>query len=165
MALYRYVADRNELEGLVVELVLAGVETALPPGGSWRERITLLVERVREAVGAHPEIVPLTMLHRHGSAALAAWSEAVLAVLTEAGCTGARRVIALRSLISYVVGAIQLEHLGPLSGAGTVALADLPTDRFPLLAETARSAGGVTPADEFLGGLDVLLAGLAAELS
>jgi AcrR family transcriptional regulator len=160
MSLYRYVTDRGQLEGLVVELVLAGVDTTVPSDGSWQQRITVLVERVRDAVGAHPEMVPLTVRHRHASAALARWSEAVLAVLTEAGCAGPRRVIALRSLISYVIGAIQLEHLGPLSGAGTVVLADLPDDRFPLLAETARGAGGITPADEFRGGLDVLLAGL-----
>jgi AcrR family transcriptional regulator len=35
MALYRYVDDREELEGLVVELVLSAVDTGPPaPGGA-----------------------------------------------------------------------------------------------------------------------------------
>jgi AcrR family transcriptional regulator len=165
MSLYRYVTDRGQLEGLVLEHVVADIDLTPPPPGPWPERITALVDRIRDAIGAHPEIVPLTMTHRHRSPSLTAWAEAVLAVLTDAGFAGAGRVIALRGLISYVNGAIQLEHLGSLSGAGTAVLAALPADRFPLLAETARAAGGIPAAAEFRGGLDVVLAGLAVLLS
>ena len=41
------------------------------------------------------------------------------------------RAIALRCLLGYLVGAIQLEHLGPLTGAGTAAMAALPQAQFP----------------------------------
>ncbi|BFO13789.1 hypothetical protein SHKM778_01770 [Streptomyces sp. KM77-8] len=59
MGLYRYVLDRGELERLVVELVLNAVDTELPdPGASWRERVEVLVRRLRDTVGAHPEVVP-----------------------------------------------------------------------------------------------------------
>ena len=68
MALYRYVDDREELERLVVDLVLDTVDTEAPgPGGHWHERIEVLVRRLRDAVAAHPEIVPLTVAHRHRS--------------------------------------------------------------------------------------------------
>lgn len=162
MALYRYVADREELEGLVVELVLDGVDSTPPAELSWPERLRVLVERVRAAIGAHPAVVPLFPAHRHRSPGVLRWSEAVLGVLTEAGFDGTRRVIALRGLLSYVIGAIQLEHLGPLSGSGTLTMAQLPRTEFPLMAETAQAARQVGPDEEFGGGLDVLLRGLVA---
>lgn len=160
MALYRYVADREELEGLVVERVLDGVDATPPAAGPWPERLRELVERVRGAVGAHPATVPLFPAHRHRSPGVLRWSEAVLGVLTEAGFDGTRRVVALRALLSYVIGAIQLEHLGPLSGAGTVTMTQLSPTEFPYLAETARAARRVGPDEEFGAGLGLVLRGL-----
>ncbi|MEW2622138.1 TetR/AcrR family transcriptional regulator C-terminal domain-containing protein [Streptomyces sp. NPDC048106] len=161
MALYRYVRDRDELELLVVEFALGAVDTGAPPEDlPWRERIEILMRRMRDTLSAHPSVVPLTMTHRHHSRALLRWSETVLAVLTGAGFDGERRVVALRSLIAYVNGALQLEHLGALSGAGTTAISALSPDEFPLMAATARSARRVDPEREFSGGLTVLLRGL-----
>ncbi|GAB2812700.1 TetR/AcrR family transcriptional regulator C-terminal domain-containing protein [Actinocorallia aurea] len=158
MSLYRYVADRAELEELVVERVMADVDTEVPEG-PWRERIAVLAERVRAAVARHPNALPLTAAHRDGSPSLARWSEAVLAVLTGAGFTGADRVVALRALVAYLVGAIELEHRGPLDGRSTRRMAGLTG--FPLLAETARDAAALPPGAEFRRGLDLLLDGLA----
>ncbi|MGW6912933.1 TetR/AcrR family transcriptional regulator [Kitasatospora sp. NPDC054939] len=161
MALYRYVKDRDELETLVVERVYAAVDTTPPPAGlPWPERIEALVRRLRDALGAHPAAVPLTVAHRHRSIGGLRWAEAVLAVLTEAGLDGARRVVALRALVGYVTGAIQLERLGPLAGPGTGVIADLPADAFPHLRATARSAQDVGADEEFFGGLALLLRGL-----
>ncbi|MEU6038605.1 TetR/AcrR family transcriptional regulator [Actinomadura sp. NPDC047616] len=162
MSLYRYVDDRQELEGLVVELVLGAVDTVPPPGAPWREQVATLVRRVRDAVAAHPAVVPLTMTHRHSSPASLRWGEAVVDVLAGAGFDARSRVIALRALLGYLLGAIQLEHLGPLAGAGTDVMAALPDDTYPRLAETARSAKTVTPDEEFDGGLAAVLAGIEA---
>jgi len=164
MALYRYVADRDELELQVVEWVLSGVDTAVPDGPDWRDQIRTLVERVRATLGAHPGVVPLTIAHRHHSVRLLRWSESVLTVLTGAGFDDVGRVIALRGLTSYVIGALQLEHLGPLAGPGTVRIAALPPSEFPLMAATGQRARTVGPDDEFAGGLDLVLRGLAATL-
>jgi hypothetical protein len=108
---------------------------------------------------AHPEVVPLTMIHRQSSVNSLRWTESVLGVLTGAGFDGPDRVIALRSLVSYLIGSIQLDHFGPLAGAGTDVMAG--QDEFPLLAETARRARRVSAEEEFRRGLDVLLRGLA----
>lgn len=161
MGLYRYVDDREELERLVVELVLARVDVEPPdPAMPGRERIEVMVRRLRDAVADHPAIVPLAISHRHHSRGVLRWSEAVLTVLTEAGVAGERRVVALRGLLSYVIGAIQLEHLGALSGPGTVAITELPPAEFPHMAQTARDARNVGADQEFLGGLALLLDGL-----
>jgi AcrR family transcriptional regulator len=158
MSLYRYVADRDELEALAVEHVVSGVDT-VPPKALWDKQIAVLVERVRTAVAAHPNAVPLTMAHRHRCPSLLRWAEAVLGVLTRAGFTGEQRVIALRALLSYLIGAIETEHRSPLSGLGTDAMAGM-AEQYPLLAETAATARTITRDLEFRRGLDVVLSGL-----
>ncbi|MGW5429565.1 TetR/AcrR family transcriptional regulator [Streptomyces sp. NPDC004059] len=161
MALYRYVADREELERLVVEFALGAVDTGAPPADlPWRERVEVMVRRLRDTLRAHPSVIPLSVAHRHHSRAVLRWSETVLGILTDAGFAGERRVVALRSLVAYVNGALQLARLGSLSGAGTVAISALDPEEFPLMAATARSAQGVDAEREFFGGLAVLLRGL-----
>ncbi|TDC78423.1 TetR/AcrR family transcriptional regulator [Streptomyces hainanensis] len=162
MGLYRYVDDRDELERLVVESVLGAVDTTPPPADApWQERVATMVRRLRDAVGARPGVIPLTVTHRHRSPGVLRWSETVLGILDDAGFAGARRVVALRALLGYLIGALQLEHLGPLSGAGTATLAALPSADFPHLADTAHHAHEVGADEEFHGGLDILLRGLA----
>jgi hypothetical protein len=63
-------------------------------------------------------------------------------------------------MLSYLIGALQVEHFGPLSGAGTVAIAQLPSADYPNLAATARDAGSVPPQQEFGQGFAILLRGL-----
>ncbi|MFB6619268.1 TetR/AcrR family transcriptional regulator [Streptomyces sp. NPDC085524] len=164
MALYRYVQDREELEALVVELVLSAVDPTPPapaPGRPWQDRVTELVARLRGAVAAHPEVLPLVLTHRHRSPSVMGWGETLLGELTGAGIGPEERIIALRALLAYVIGAVQQEHLGALSGAGTAAIAELPPERFPYLTEAARGAPALTPDREFDGGLALLLRGLA----
>ncbi|WP_030324809.1 TetR/AcrR family transcriptional regulator [Streptomyces flavochromogenes] len=161
MGLYRYVSDREELEGLVVDRVLGDLDTTPPAADApWRDRIETMVGRLRDAVVRHPEAIQLTLTHRHRAPGGLLWSETVLGILAEAGIDGTRRVVALRALHGYVTGAIRLEHLGPLAGTGTSAIAALPEDRFPYLTQTARTAGEVGPDQEFFGGLRLLLRGL-----
>jgi AcrR family transcriptional regulator len=162
MSLYRYVEDREQLEWLVVDFVLAEIDLALPPDLAWTERVTLLVERMRDAVGAHAAVVPLLVAHRHASAGSFRWAEAVLAVLTEAGFAGERRVIAFRTLLGYVIGVLQYQQFGSLAGPGTAALAELSPDAYPLLSETARQARDVTTDEELRRGLAAVLRGIGA---
>nr|MDT0662195.1 TetR/AcrR family transcriptional regulator C-terminal domain-containing protein [Micromonospora sp. DSM 115978] len=161
MSLYRYLDDRAELERLVVDHILTSVDLATPLTDRWDRRLATLCRRVRDAVAAHPAVIPLMLTHRHACVGTLHWGEAMMTVLAGAGFTDERRVIAFRALLAYVIGALQSDRLGPLSGAGTAALARLPRHQFPLLAETAGRAGRITPAEEFRRGLDLVLAGLA----
>jgi AcrR family transcriptional regulator len=158
MSLYRYVTDKDELEVLVVDYVLSGVNLAVPPG-DWRERMTELVSRARKEVLAHSAVVPLLLRHRHAAPSSLVLIEAMLAILTDAGFAGERRVIAQRTIVAYLFGMLQNEHYGPLSGAGTAIMA--AQERFPLLAETASQARNVGGDAEFHKGLEVVLRGLA----
>ncbi|MFW5418814.1 TetR/AcrR family transcriptional regulator C-terminal domain-containing protein [Nocardiopsis sp. CNT-189] len=160
MALYRYAEGREQLEVWIVDRLLGAVDPAPPAGGDWTERVALLMDRLRAAAAEHPAAVPLLLSHRHAAPASLRWIEAVLEVLTEAGFTGERRALAQRALVAHLLGALQLEHLGPLDGAGTAEMAGLPGAEFPRTAETARAARRITADEEFHHGLSALLRGL-----
>lgn len=161
MGLYRYVADRDELERLVVDHVLADLDLAVPAEGPWHDRLAGLVHRGRAAVMRHPATIPLLLAHRQDSLHSLRWGEAMLGVLAEAGFQEEReRAVAFRTLLSYLFGALQVQSHGPLAGAGTKVLADLSLDRFPHLARTAQAARGIDPDEEFRAGLEMVLRGL-----
>jgi AcrR family transcriptional regulator len=159
MSLYRYVSDRGQVEELVVDRVLQAVDLAVPRGSAG-ERLSVLADRARVAVSEHPAVVPLLLIHRHRSPSSHRWGETMLTVLAEAGLAGEQRVIAFRAILGYVFGALQVEHLGALSGAGTAALAALPPEQFPLLSQTAAVAATIPPEEEFRLGFRILLRGL-----
>ncbi|GAA1485433.1 TetR/AcrR family transcriptional regulator [Brachybacterium fresconis] len=162
MALYRYVADRDELERLVADRILEPLVQEVD-AGPWQHRIAVLADRLRAAAGAHPEAVPLLLRHRHDTLNSVRWIETMLAVLAEAGFHSAGRVLAQRAIVHHVLGAIQAQQLSPLDGAGTASLAELPPAEFPHLAATASIARGMDPDDEFHRGLASLLEGLRRE--
>jgi AcrR family transcriptional regulator len=161
MSLYRYVANRDALEALVVDEVLRDVDTDVPAAMPWDAAVRTLAERVRGALRRHPAVVPLLLTRRHRSDHTIRWGEAVLRALAHGGFAGAARAVAFRTILSYVIGAVQVEHLGALSGPGTTALAALPRAQFPFLSETARHARRIDQDREFAAGLDAVLAGLA----
>lgn len=158
MSLYRYVTDREQLEGLIVDLVLRDVELDLP-AASAHDRLALLAERVRDTLREHPAVVPLLLIQRHNSPGSRRWGEAALGVFADAGFHGERRVVAFRAFLSYVLGALQTSHFSPLTGTGTDMLAGLSEEDFPMLSDTARHARGVTAEREFQEGLEFLLQG------
>ncbi|MGD9529051.1 TetR/AcrR family transcriptional regulator [Pseudonocardia sp.] len=161
MGLYRYVADRQALELLVVDHVFRSVDLSLPDAG-WQERIRVLLDRVRVAVARHPAVVPLVLRHRQAAPGSLRLIEAMLSALTEGGLDGTDRVLAQRTLIGYLLGFLQNEHFAALSGPGTIVMSELSPDEYPLLARTAADARSVPPDEEFRRGLDIVLRGLSA---
>jgi AcrR family transcriptional regulator len=159
MGLYRYVADRQALETLVVDHVLRSVDLSLPEG-AWLDRVRVLLDRMRVAVARHPGIVPLVLRHRQAAPGSLRLIEAMLSVLADGGIEGADRVLAQRTLIGYLLGFLQNEHYAALSGPGTIAMSELSSEEYPLLARTAADARAVPPEEEFRRGLDIVLRGL-----
>ena len=162
MALYRYVESRDELDGLVVDLVVRDIDPSVSARAAWPTRITTIALRIRDAVGAHPGVVPLVLTRRQSTVASLACGEVMLAALADGGLAGRRRTIAFRAILAYIVGAVQTEHLGSLAGAGTAAIAALDPDVYPNLTDAASYAPSIDADAEFLGGLDILLRGLGA---
>ncbi|WP_433711845.1 TetR/AcrR family transcriptional regulator [Nocardia sp. CA-084685] len=161
MGLYRYVADRDELELLVVDHLLADIDLAPPTAPDWRDRAAALLDRMRTTVSAHPTTVPLVVRHRQSAPNSLRWIEAMLTILTDAGFTGIGRVLAQRTLLAFLLGHLQNEHYGPLSGAGTAAMTRIPPADYPLLVETATEARNVDANTEFHLGIEIVLRGLS----
>jgi AcrR family transcriptional regulator len=160
MSLYRYVDSRDELERLVVDLVLDAAAVERPVELPWQEQIEVLVGRVRAAVGRHTAVGPLLLVHRESSLATQRWGETVMAALATGGIVGTERVVAFRTLLGWLLGTIQVEHLGPLAGAGTRALAALSPEDYPNLTDVARHALELDPDEAVRRGLQILLRGL-----
>ncbi|WP_040838124.1 TetR/AcrR family transcriptional regulator [Nocardia brevicatena] len=160
MGLYRYVSDRQALEVLVVDHVFRSLDLTLP-AADWRDRIRLLLDRIRVAMARHPAVVPLVLRHRQAAPTSLRFIEAMLSVLADGGHTGLDRVIAQRTLVGYLLGYLQNEHYAALTGSGTITMSELSPDEFPYLARTATEARTVSPDEEFRRGLDIVLRGLA----
>ena len=162
MSLYRYVQSREQLEALVVDLVLQDLDLDVAQCKGWIDKASELAVRAHALATAHPAVTPLLLAHRHASLPALRWGEALLGVLAEAGFSGERRVIAFRTIVAYVFGAVQLAYLGPLGGKGTAAIAALPREAFPRLAQTAAQARRISPDAEFRSGLTLVLRGIGA---
>jgi AcrR family transcriptional regulator len=165
MSLYRYVDGREQVEELVLERVLDTLDYAPPADGPWRARALVLLTRLHETIMAHPRAIPLVLARRHTAQTAVAWGEALLGVLAGEGFAGEDLIITFRALLSYVVGAIQVEHYGPLSGAGTAALAALDPDAFPFITHAAGRARDLTVAEEFRRGAVAFLDALPPSAS
>ncbi|NUP25082.1 MAG: TetR/AcrR family transcriptional regulator [Nocardia sp.] len=161
MGLYRYVADRQALEILVVDHVFRSVALALPEA-HWADRVRVLMKRLRVEVAKHPAAVPLVLRHRQAAPGSLRLIDTMLAVLTDGGFAGADRVVAQRTLIGYLLGFLQNEYYAALSGPGTISMSELSAQEFPFLAATASDARSVSPDEEFDRGLDIVLRGLVA---
>lgn len=112
MSAHRYVADRDELEVMVVDLVLASGSGCAASSPS--RRVTVLTERVRDAAAGHPSGRAARADPSPSLAGVAAVGEAVLAALTDWGHTGKRRVP--RSVRCWPIWALQVENFGALTG-------------------------------------------------
>lgn len=166
MTLYNYVADREELDLLVVEAVMAKARWPRTAHADWRDDVRALATATWRAVRAHPNATPLILTRRSRSPALIELSEALLAALARSGRSRRQLLIAFRAVTALVMGFAQVELAGPLSVEPAKSVIDrfraLPAERFPHLREIAKAAETSEPAGEFRRGLDLLLAGLAS---
>jgi AcrR family transcriptional regulator len=160
MSLYRYFSDREQLEGFVVDLVFASVTTELPARMKWTKRVVVLLQGLREAVAAHPAVVPLLLTHRFTAESSMPWAEELMRALKQAGFDGKHRFLAFRLLTSYVIGVVQSEHLGLLPRGEQPIEAERHQQEYPLLAQNAPYARKALADEEFRWGLDVILCGL-----
>jgi AcrR family transcriptional regulator len=174
MTLYNYVTDREELEGLVAEAVLADVR--LPrPSKDWRSDVKGTATAIWRAVRQHPNAASLVLTRRVVSAAGYLPAERLIESLARAGLSDLDLLAAFRGVLSLVMGAAQVELAGPLSETapasvreksnvamakriGQLAAADHP--HMAALAETSQRS---TMAKDFDRALDMLLAGIQSQ--
>jgi len=168
MTIYNHVANRADLDVLVVEAVVARADWPQPRGVDWREDVQCIATAMWRAVRAHPHAIPLILTRRSRSPAALAVAEALLDALSRSGRSGQRLLVAFRAVSALVMGFAQAELAGPLAvEAGEAAEAvirrirALPRQRYRRLIEIAGAAARSNPEREFRAGLDLLLDGLA----
>jgi AcrR family transcriptional regulator len=169
MTLYNYVKNREELEGLVAEAVLADV--ALPrPTGDWPADVKSVATAIWRAVRQHPNAAPLVLTRRTVSAAAYLPAERLIESLSRAGLSDLDLLAAFRAVLSLVMGAAQVELAGPLAAtdreqanaAVAQRIGDLAGAEHPHMAALAQTSQTSTMAADFDRAIDMLLAGIQA---
>jgi AcrR family transcriptional regulator len=156
MTLYNYVRDREGIEELVVEAVIA--EVALPaPSGDWRRDAQAVATALWQTVRAHPAAIPLVLTRRSDSATAFAPAEALIRALSSGGLAELDLLAAFRSVLALVMGAAQAELTGPLAGR----VGELAAPGHPHIAALAEASQRSSPEDDFSRGLGFLLDGIA----
>jgi hypothetical protein len=169
MTIYNHVADRADLEVLVVEAIVGQARWPRRHRPDWQAEVREIATAMWRAVRAHPHAIPLILTRRTRSLAALEVAEALLAGLARSGRSERSLLIAFRTVSAFVMGFAQAELAGPLAAeAGERVTAvirrvrALPRERYPRLVEIATSAATSRAEEEFRRGLDLLLDGLAA---
>ncbi len=158
MTIYNYVSDRDDLDALLIDAVMAKV--ALPARGrDWQADLRVLVRALWRAVRAHRAVIPLILTRRSGSETALMPAEALLAVLAAGGRSGTDLLVAFRAVTGFVAGLAQAQLAE--QDPAIERMAALAPDRFPRLIEIAGAAGGLDPDAELEAGLDLLIRGLS----
>jgi TetR/AcrR family transcriptional regulator, tetracycline repressor protein len=168
MSLYWHVRDKAQLEDLVGEAVLESI--VVPPRNpDWRADLRAVHQGMRVAVERHPNAVELTIGRaRYGRAGVALF-ERILATLLDAGFTPDAAFAAYDVLYLFTLGYIATASRTPAFVSaqleGLVYLRSLPADLFPAITAVAPVILGRSQAVRFDTALDVILAGIEAELA
>ncbi|OBI66280.1 TetR/AcrR family transcriptional regulator [Mycobacterium sp. E796] len=167
MTLYNYVRDREELESLVAEAVLADVKVP-PPSEDWLADVKCIAIAIWEAMRRHRNAVPLVLTRRTVSNESFAPAEQLVATLVRGGLADRDLLAAFRGVLSLIMGAAQVELAGPaavgdpeqvnIDDAGRIAR--LAGDAHPHLAALAFTSQQSSMPADFSRALDMLLAGI-----
>lgn len=168
MSLYHYVASKDELLDAMIDVVFEEIE--LPAeDGDWQSAMRREAVSTQQVLARHPWAIALMESRTTPGPANLRHREAVTACLRRAGFSVLTATHANWLLNSYVYGyALQAATL-PFGTADELAdmaedvyLPQLPPDEFPYLNESAVGlvAAGYDPSEEFIFGLDLVLAAL-----
>ena len=168
MSLYYHVANKEELLDAMIDVVFEEIE--LPPEETdWQLAMRRTAVSTRQVLARHPWANGLMESRTSPGPANLRHHEAVTACLRRAGFPVLMATHANWLLDSYVYGFALQEASLPFDTADDLAdkiqdvyLPQLPADEFPYLNESAAAlvAAGYVPAEEFIFGLDLVLAAL-----
>ncbi|ANJ28102.1 TetR/AcrR family transcriptional regulator [Agromyces aureus] len=168
MSLYHYVANKDELLDAMIDIVFAEIE---PPTEEtdWQSAMRREAVSTQRVLAQHPWATSLMESRTTPGPANLRHREAVTACLRRAGFSVLMATHANWMINSYVYGyALQAASL-PFDTADELAdmtegvyLPQLPPAEFPFLNESAAElvAVGYDPTEEFIFGLDLVLAAL-----
>lgn len=166
MTLYTYLRDREDLDALLVEAIVAEANWPKDERADWRDDVRAIAHEMWSMQRRHPNVIPLLLTRRVMHETTLEPAEAMLRALARGGRTGPALLAAFRAVSGYIAGTAQAQVAGVVGSGDAARDANiarsktLPADRFPKLIEIATAAAKLGPEREFRTGLEVILAGL-----
>ena len=165
MAAYHYVPSKAALYDLVLEAVMAGVDTAsLDPALPLDDRLKQAARAYRTAILAHPRAIPVLATRSLRTAAVLRPVEPMLGILYDAGLAPDQAMAAVDVIAQYVLGgAVGYYHHEFDDEAGEQREFEaLDPAEFPNTTRMITEARYIGPDGEFEFGLDAIIRGLLA---
>jgi len=169
-ALYRHVRNKQQLQDLVLDNVLAEVDLHLDPAMDWTEQLKVLAHRLRRVLEDHPGVAGILKTRNPLGPHSLALAEAFLAPLRAAGFADRQAGLAFFLLVDYTIGfAIsststsvneQCVRDPAIRSQLHQFFRSLPPDRFPALVALGEHVWVDNRDERFTVGLDVLVDGL-----
>jgi AcrR family transcriptional regulator len=164
MTLYGYFPNKEEMLKGVAELALSQAYVEPAVDASWEDRVRAGVGRIHGVYRRHPQLAQLILAQTSATPRLFRSREGILGALREAGFDETTALLALGALISYALG---FGGMQASSAPGDLPerIAELPADEFPNLTAAADRYDIHLSDEAFQYGLELLLAGLRAQLA
>jgi AcrR family transcriptional regulator len=168
-ALYRHVRNKEQLQDLTLDGVLAEVDHRLDPTLTWTEQITTLARRLRTVLENHPGVAGLLKIRDPLGPHSLALAEAFVAPLHAAGLPAAEIGLAYSLLYDYTLGfslsgptSINEQRLRDSATRSKLHafVRSLPADRFGTLVAVGEHVWVDNRDERFAAGLDTILDGL-----
>jgi AcrR family transcriptional regulator len=168
-ALYRHVNNKQQLQDLVLDNVLAEVDLHLDPAMDWTNQLKVLARRLRQVLEDHPGVAEILKTRDPLGPHSLALAEALLAPLVAAGFGDHQAGLAFFVLVDYTIGfavgspaSVNEQRVrDPATRAQLHRfLRSLPPDRFPALVALGEHVWADNRDQRFTAGLQVLVSGL-----
>jgi AcrR family transcriptional regulator len=169
-ALYRHVRNKEQLQDLVLDGVLAEVDGDVDAALPWTEQIKLLAHRLREVLEDHPGVAGILKTRDPLGPHSLALAEAFLAPLQAAGFRDREAGLAFFLLVDYTVGfavssprtSVNEQRVRDPATRGQLHefFRSLPPERFPALVALGEHVWLDNREERFTAGLEVLVDGL-----
>ena len=169
-ALYHHVRNKQQLQDLLLDGVLAEVDLDLDPSLGWTEQLKVLAHRLRQVLEAHPGIAGILKTRDPLGPHSLALAEAFLEPLQTAGFGDRQAGLAFFLLVDYTIG---FAVSSPRTSINEQRVRDaairtrlhqffrsLPPDRFPALVALGEHVWVDNRDERFTAGLQVLADGL-----
>jgi AcrR family transcriptional regulator len=169
-ALYHHLRNKEQLQDLLLDGVLAEVDGHLDPSQPWTEQIKLLAHRLRQVLEDHPGAAGILKTRDPLGPHSLALAEAFLGPLQAAGFADREAGLAFFLLVDYTIG---FAVSSPRTSINEQRVRDtairsqlheffrsLPPDRFPALVALGEHVWLDNREERFTAGLDVIVDGM-----
>jgi len=169
-SLYVYVTNREGLLSLMLDRVIGAIELEPPDPSRWRAQLHSLLQRMHQALIAHPGIAALTLADPATTETMLAFVENLLGILLAGGLDVQDAAWACDTVVLLVTGVAHEEEMRRLSAGGPEGqirelhelFTQLPPDRFPLISAHATQMLTGDGEERFRFAVDLIVDGLVA---